>query len=277
MNEDLRIAEQAKTERLIPVFTIQGTTFHVDIDQQVLRQTNNLANEISFINDMLDKGAYYEFLYDPIIKNVPRVPYNDETFNEVRVPPLVQLDPEGMSAKYGLPVSHLGGKTDFEVMVDQELFVRRLQGQLPRISLGDTEFIINVRRHEIHPASDVTNFINLKELELSPDGERYHFFLDLATLRAVILDPKMTALPSGVVLAEIPNELRLDPVGCAREYGIDEKVLLRRFPIIKNLTGKITPLSETWVMAQVQMNNKNMQQQRIDQLRSLRKSRGHKL
>jgi hypothetical protein len=46
------------------IFEIEGTGFEVDIDQQVLRQTNDQANEISFINDMQDQGAFYMLLYD---------------------------------------------------------------------------------------------------------------------------------------------------------------------------------------------------------------------
>src|ERR1700712_1489113 len=100
------------------IFTIKGTAFLVNIDQQVLRQTDNSANEIFFVREMTDFGSHYRLFYDPAIRNVPHHSYEPATMKEIHVPPLIELDPEGMAAKYGFKTEDLKGKTDFQVMVD---------------------------------------------------------------------------------------------------------------------------------------------------------------
>jgi len=41
-----------------PMFSIGTAHFIVDIDKQVLREFQRPANEISFINDMLDRQSH---------------------------------------------------------------------------------------------------------------------------------------------------------------------------------------------------------------------------
>jgi hypothetical protein len=251
--------------RKAPTFTISGTIFEVDIEQQVLRQKHNPHNEISFISDMLNKGDHYRLFYDPKLKNKPRDTYDPKTLLEVQVPKLITLDPEGMSVKYGVPIAKLEGKTDFQIMVDYDLYERRKQDILPTINIAGEDFIIDLRRRELRAANDYQNWIDLKQIELSPDGEYYHFFFHEPTHQFVELQPKLVELPAGVVMVEIPNEIKLDPVGAARIYGIDEMELLRRFPIEKNLSGKLTPLADTWVQQRVEQNNRLLLEQKQNQ------------
>lgn len=44
--------------RNLVIFEIEDTSFEVDIDKQVLRQTNDQTNEISFIRDMQDQLTF---------------------------------------------------------------------------------------------------------------------------------------------------------------------------------------------------------------------------
>ncbi|SDF15698.1 hypothetical protein SAMN05216464_113148 [Mucilaginibacter pineti] len=246
------------------VFTIEGTDFAADIDRMALVQIGNSANEISFINDMKDLGTHYQLLYLPDKISAAQALFDKNKVVEIRVPPLVQLDPEGMAEKYGCPIADLAGKTDFEVMVDQELLGRRLAGELPQIEIcGDKYFVdlrLNQLRHE-----DFNPQINMKRLDLSSDGTTYQAFYQPLIKQVVEPDHNLTAIPEGLVMIEIPNELKLDPVGAARKYGLEEKDVLRMFPIQKELKAKQISVEDTGLPALVQRNRQNQQQEEKQQ------------
>jgi len=263
-----------KKQRQLPLFTIADTTFQVDINMLELRQTDNPANIISFL-EMEDMGNHYRLLYDDILKGYS--PDTDPYRKVAEVPPLIELDPVGMAEKYGYTIDKLKGKTDFEVMVDPKLLALRQQGILPKITICGEEFFIDVRLHELRHAENFSPQISLKRLDLSDDGEHYFAFYHPLIKQVVDIGHRLTALPEGVVLIEFPNELKLDPVGAARLYGLDEKDILRRYSIQKNLEAKVTPLSETGLPALIQSNlqkqsqEKQQEQQQEKERRQLRK------
>lgn len=257
-----------KKFRTAPVFTIEETSFVVDVDQQVLRQTNNLANEISFISDMQDRGTHYHLLYDLEAWRAAAHPFDQRRIRVIEVPQLTALDPLGMSEKYGIAQNLLQGKADFEVMVDQSLLELRRRGVLPRIDLAGTDFIIDVHRHELR--HDGYPVISLKSFEISGDGWQYEAFYHPGLKQVVEIDPKLTEFPGGVIKLEIPNEIGLDPVATAGEYGIDERELLRRYPIRKDLKAKIVPLSETSIPALIWQNQEHLRQEHQEVSRQIK-------
>ena len=247
-----------KKLRLLPTFTIKDTCFLVDIEKQVLRQTNDLSNEISFIKDMQDKGNHYLLNYDFVEKRCPGVILDPLTIIDVQVPPLVELDPEGMAAKYGITVEQLKGKTDFEVIVDQELLALRHKGVLPQINIAGEQFIVDLRLQELRHASNFHPVISLKSFDLTNDGWKYEAFYHPMMKQLVGIDPKLTEFPDGVIKIQLPNEIGLDPVGTARQYGMGERELLRRHPIQKELKAAVIPLSETNIPALIQRNREQL-------------------
>jgi hypothetical protein len=243
------------------IFTIEGTAFVVDIERQVLRQSDNASNEISFINSMLDQGDQYRLFYDPARKNIPQSEFDPAIMKEVTVPPLVGLDPEGMAAKYGFKPEELKGKTDFEVIVDQQLLEQRRQGALPRINIAGEEFFVDLRLQELRHAKTFHPVLSLNSFELTDDGWHYEAYYHPVIRQLVPLDPKLLELPEHVVKIKIPNEIGLDPVGAARAYGIDEMVLLRRYPPQKDLKAEVIPLSETHIPALIRQNREQLQKE----------------
>lgn len=141
-----------KKLRPLPTFTIEGTTFLVDIHKQVLRQANDPDNEISFINNMQDNGTFYGLLYDLDEKRAAEDLFDQNRVKGIDVPTLIELDPQGMSAKYGIPETELKGKTDFEVIVDQDWLAERKKGVLPRVNIAGEEFIIDLPLQELRHA-----------------------------------------------------------------------------------------------------------------------------
>ena len=241
------------------IFTIEGTAFEVDIDKQVLRQSDNPANEISFIRDMIDQVGNYRLFYDPSRKNIPHFGYDPATMKEIIIPKLIELDPEGMGRKYGLRAEDLKGKTDFEVIVDQELLRFRQKGALPKINIAGEEFVVDLRLQELRHAKSFHPVLSLNSFELTNDGWHYEGYYHPVIRQLVPLDHKLLELPDSVIKIKIPNEIGLDPVGAARIFNMYERELLRRHPIQKDLKAEIIPLSETHIPSLIRQNREQLQ------------------
>jgi hypothetical protein len=252
------------------IFTIQDLTFLLDIDRQVLRQTDNPANEISFVRDMTDHGSHYSLFFDREGKNIPGDAAGVAGRVEIIVPKLIELDPEGMAAKYGWQVGDLAGKTDFEVIVDQQALQQRREGALPLIRIMGEEFYVDLRLHELRHAGTFHPVLSLESFELTVDGWQYEAYYHPVIRQLVPLDPQLTELPESVVKIRIPNEIGLDPVGAARLYNIDERTLLRLHPIKRDLRAEVIPLSETGIPALIARNRQELMRQHRENMKKLR-------
>jgi hypothetical protein len=262
--------------RPLPIYTLHDTDFIVDIERQVLREAQRPNNEISFTSNMQDKGDHYLLHYDFVEKTCNPAVLDPLTFITVKVPPLLKLDPEGMSEKYGIPVSQLDGKTDFGVIVDQELLAQRLKGALPRINIAGEEFIIDLRLRELRHAKNFHPVLSLRSFGVTGDGKYFQAFYQPLMRQTVEIDPKLTEFPDGVVRIRFPNELGLDPVAVARQYDLDEKEILRRHPLQKELKAEVIPLSETHIPALIQRNREQLRREHEEIARRIRpKHRPH--
>ncbi|PWK72928.1 hypothetical protein LX99_04258 [Mucilaginibacter oryzae] len=239
------------------IIRFEQISFEIDVDKQVLRQTNKPEHEISFITDMADMGDHYLLSWDTEKLTVSHDPDKAEP---IVIDQLVRLDPEGMCAKYGIPVEKLQNMRDFEVIVDQEALRQRREGILPEIDLAGERFIVDLQLHELRHAKYFFPVISLKSFELTNDGWNYEAYYHPVIKQVVELDPKLLEFPEGVVKLKIPNELGLDPVATARMYGMDEREVLRRYPIQKGLKAEVIPLSETHIPALIQRNKEALRQ-----------------
>ncbi|MFD0765407.1 hypothetical protein ACFQZI_11135 [Mucilaginibacter lutimaris] len=240
------------------VFQMDNISFYVDLDRQTLRQTDNPDNEISFIHQMQDMGDHYMLAWDAKTKNAAA---NSEDGEPLIIPQLSLLDPEGMSEKYRMSVSEMAGKSDFEIIVDQEALAARQNGILPQIDIAGEKFIFDLRLQELRHVEYFFPVISLKSLDLTDDGWHYEAFYEPIMKQVVQLDPKLTEFPDGIIKIKMPNEIGLDPVGTARIYGMSERELLRRHPIQKELKAEVIPLSETQVPRLIRQNREQLQRE----------------
>lgn len=252
------------------IFEIEGTSFEVDIAKQVLRQTDDPANEISFIRDMQDHGTFYRILYDLDEKRAAEDLFDQRRVKVIDVPQLAALDPEGMAAKYGLTPEQLKDKSDFELLVDQEALKQRQQGVLPLIDIAGENFVVDLKLQELRHAQYFFPVISLRSFELTNDGWHYEAYYHPVIKQVVELDPRLLEFPDGVIRIKIPNELGLDPVATAREYGIDEREVLHRHPIQKDLKAELIPLSETNVPVLIQRNREALRQEHAEIARRIK-------
>ena len=243
------------------VIEIHGTAFAVDLERQVLRRITGPDTVISFIKNMVDHGDRYTFLYDTIAQKAVDEPYDECNVRLVSIPPMAELDPEGMAAKYNMTLSDLNGKTDFEIICDQPALEKRREGILPVIEIAGEEFVIDLRLQELRHAEYFFPVLSLKSFELTNDGWNYEAFYEPVMKQVVNLDPELTEFPNGIVRIKIPNEIGLDPVATAQSYGMDERALLRRYPIQKNLKAVIIPLSETEVPRLIRQNREQLRRE----------------
>lgn len=111
-------------KRQLPVVDIEGTSFMVDVIRDELWQQDNPSNTIPFT--VFDQeGDGYTFLYDTLIKNVPRnrsrLKQMEPHFKWVTLPALMELDPEGIAIKYNIPMDILcPGATGISLLDDLE-------------------------------------------------------------------------------------------------------------------------------------------------------------
>jgi len=239
----------SEQERALPEYTIEGTVFLVDIMKEEFRQKDNHENVISFGMLVRENGSY-RLIYDAEVKNIPGPDrYNSPALKTIDVPQLAQLDPEGMAEKCNKPIEQVRGKTDFEVIVDQELLAKRMSGQLPTIELMGHTFYVDVFMGAIRPKDDFSTMgIAFSDMEAVPFivPEYYRFYYDPAkhSLGKVDVDT-VTDLPKNIVVMEIPLENKLDPFRFAQIYGFDVETTLMRHPIRADMKGRVVPWEET--------------------------------
>lgn len=252
------------------IYTIEGTSFEIDLDRQLLRQTNDPDNEISFINSMQDHGSHYRLLYDPESCRPAEDLFDGTRIKVIDIPPLSRLDPDGMAGKYGVSAEAMTGKTDFEIIVDQETLANRQNGILPQIDIAGEKFIVDLRLQELRHAEYFFPVLSLKSFDLTDDGWHYTAFYEPVMKQVVQIDPKLLEFPDGIIRIKIPNEIGLDPVATAKAYGMDERDLLRRYPIQRELKAEVIPLAETELPRLIRQNREQLQRDHQENMQKAR-------
>ncbi|MCQ6958775.1 hypothetical protein [Mucilaginibacter aquariorum] len=142
----------------------------------------------------------------------------------------------------------------------EELLKIRQSGKLPHIDLAGTDFTVDWRLRQMRETELPWKNISFDDFEMDDYGDSYLCFFNTQTHELYMPPDDLMELPENVVVLEIPNELKLDPVAVAREYGSDLPELLREYPITENLEAKVIPLTETGLPAIIE-NNIRLQQQ----------------
>jgi hypothetical protein len=140
-----------------------------------------------------------------------------------------------------------------------ELLKIRLSGKLPHIDIAGTDFTVDWRLRQMRDTEQPWKNISFDDFEMDDYGDKYLCLFNTQTHELYMPPADVKELPDDVVVLEIPNELDLDPVAVAREYGSDLSELLREHPITENLAAKVIPLLETGLPAMIE-NNIRLQQ-----------------
>ncbi|QRY55576.1 hypothetical protein [Sphingobacterium siyangense] len=221
-------------ERELPVITIEETDFMVDVHNITLKEQGNEDNTISIFH-MRELKRGYEFIYDKLTKSMSLWTAVDENRVVVAIPEMVDLDPIGMSLKYGVPVEELQTKNDFELMVDQEALRRRLDGELPIIEIEGHSFIVDLANNRLAPSRDTgAPGISFAAIEACYDDEKEAYIITFNTKEGAYQPvdfEKINVLPEDIVAVSIPFELQLDPIGFNQKYGSEEFQFLKEYNV----------------------------------------------
>lgn len=224
------------TDKLIIV--MDSRPFLVDTFLDEFRQYNHLNNTIAF-QALKQEGAFYTL---------------ELNCNQLRIPQEVVQQPETLSgwAQFGINVK--SQEDHWGIFLGNEKLARRLSGELPHIDIAGTDFTVDWRLKELRESAKPWNKLDLRDMQLNREGEAYVCFYDTDTHEEFVPDKRLLATSENVVLLEIPNEVVLDPVAVAREYGVGETELLTRHPLAAGLSATVKPLSESGLAAFIQAN-----------------------
>lgn len=224
--------EAANLEKEKPTVIIEGTEFLFDIDKIILTEKGNPDNRIYF-SSMRNYGTHYEFdyskvtkkfhvLHSPYVGDRPIVAGRSETVPKgdplvtVKIPCIGEIDPEGMCRKYRCTLKDIKEKTDFEIMVDQDVFVKRLDGVPVTIDLAGKKFEIDVANNVLRPQDGVGETVHLNAMHdyFSIDRECYQLLYN--TVTSTVNDPFRDSIldkNTDFVILEVPRLSELDPIG----------------------------------------------------------------
>jgi hypothetical protein len=232
--------------RQLPEFKIDGTVFLVDVGHAELREKEHPLNILSFF-DMDHDGHAYFLKYDCIRKTIAS-PFQADNDNLVTIelPLMVNLDPEGMASKYSIPISELP-EFDEDLVCRVDLIEKRLKGILPAIDICGDTFTVDWRLRELRKATEPYDTIPLNHLEMSPNGHKYVCLYNTEQKRIATLTEAENDTTDKIVALSIPNELYLDAVAVARQYGMDDLNFIHHYPIQEKLSATVLTISEAGV------------------------------
>tara|TARA_R110002096_G_scaffold86792_2_gene199557 strand:+ start:42866 stop:44167 length:1302 start_codon:yes stop_codon:yes gene_type:complete len=225
-------------ERELPEIKIEGTTFKFDIDCIVLIDKDNPSNEITF-EHMRDEGTHYAFEYSAIHKNYHS--RNAQSFPEllrnlqsdtpgvanppitVEIPRIGKIDPEGMCRKYGCSLQDINQKSDFEIMVNQDIYSRRLNREPVTIDLAGKIYEVDTKNNSLRPQDGTGNDIFLNDFYhdyYNDDAQVYLLFYDIRENKVVdVMRDGSREKTENRIILEVPHLYTLDPIGANREFG----------------------------------------------------------
>lgn len=138
----------------------------------------------------------------------------------------------------------------------EKLLRERQKGTLPEIEFPGQVFIVNWRERVLVPKGR----LDLKPLKLSEKGKGFyadnnHFIYDTEKKSWVEYDD--FDLSPNMVIIRMPGGLTLDPVGVAREYGVDERAFVANNPIVPKLVAEVFRPSKREIQRILTKNNRH--------------------
>lgn len=246
--------------RTLPTFEIEGTHFIVDVDFQMLRHPFSEEKVIPF-GEMEDKGSNYLLQLDSKEQVAADRFTNSRNILSIEIPPMVQLDPEGIAWMYNLEKDALPER-DEQLKCDPGLLRMRHKGKRPTINICGHTYFADWHRGMLWPKDKITS-LGLETGRMEHDDSRTLLlcFYDPKTQQAVEIDEHIRELPEGIVPLEIPDWPVLDPYRYGERMDVmDMDGWLNLHPVRYNLRARQRPWNKTFVPRLVR---ENLQKSRI--------------
>lgn len=216
--------------------------FQFDREQNYLFEVNNPENTIS-IDALKDEGNHYTCLFSKETSNIHDGMVKAGEEKEDIIPVVIPKEVlEGITENYRAYNTE-SDKSGWNMFIADEGTMKRLRGHLPEIEIDGEDYFVDWRLKELRHTENPHLRIGIHSLEPVDDGTVYRGLYNTDTRRmAEPLSGKEKL--SHLVFLDIPYELKLDPVGVARQYGMKDTELLPRFPIEQDLKATITGLTK---------------------------------
>lgn len=224
-------------EKELPIYITQGVAFILDVDKNKLWDKSNPENTYA-LNDMRDLGDT-GYSFDHFDKSTGKT-------LEIIIPPFVSLDPERMAKKYNRSYEETILSTDFQLMVDQELLKKRLEGgQIPTVVIAEHTFYADARIDLLRPMDDFSTmgmrFDDLDDYYIL-ESNSYIFPYDPKTHELAECDwENVLEYPKDLLLIELPDVKVLDPVGWNRRHGYAETDDLKAIGLKLEFKAEVVP------------------------------------
>ncbi len=257
-NDPVKLAPP--TAEILPVFKIHGAEFWIDVERMELRDKMYSTNTISVLKDMSENGNGYQFHFKKGERRAVKiVRTGDKDVKLVKIPELVVLDPEGMARKYGLKMDEMAGKTDFDLIVDQQALQQRRAGMLVTVDIAGQIFFVDHRLRELRPKDDFSAAgIRFDDIEVyrADQSGTYIFPYDAVKHELRHVSNEILEIPKGLILVEIQSPEDMDRVGYNRYLGVDELSNLKETGVRMHYVARKVEWEEMGVDKLVQENIK---------------------
>jgi len=242
--------------RDLPVYIIAGRRFIVDILKGELRDEVKTDNKLP-IAEMTYSNEGYSFNFNTKTGTIARIGEFGDHVVKTEIPMLVVLDPVGMAEKHNVTIDSLKDKKDFELLIDQDLLIKRLSGLLPVVEIAGHDFIVDYRLNELRPKDDFNASIRIDELSYDYTVDRYIAFYQSSTHSIAEIDyGSIKSIPKDLFQIEVPRMSVLDPVAAAKAQGGDMLTMIMNAPLQEKRKIESIPAEKTF-LAQVVKQNRN--------------------
>jgi hypothetical protein len=257
-------------EKALDIIAFGSHPFLIDRNQRLFQQFNKLDNVIHF-DELKKMDGYYTSKFDNnkrilAIDSLMRSFVQDHIIDLI-IPEPVLNSTENLSAEFKDSLNQSSHKKSWGIhLIDRDIAMR-LSGKLPHINLAGTDFTVDWRLRQMRETELPWKNISFEYMETSEDGEELLCFYDTETHELFEPDRSLLEMPKNVVILQIPNEAKLDPVAVARELGIGLTDLLTEHPLKMELSAKVTPLSDSGLQQFIEQNRANLESQKQQEKR----------
>lgn len=140
------------------------------------------------------------------------------------------------------------------LFTDDPLVKQRLENKLPVIDLAGNRYVVDLEARALKATNNLAHNIDLDSLVLDKEGLNYLCFYHLHTRSTVIIGADITSLPPNTVYLRIPDERFLDPIGLARQYGMEDTALLSLYPIRSELKAEVIAIEDSGLPELIRIN-----------------------
>jgi hypothetical protein len=256
----------------LPILVIREVPFIIDPYKRQLIRFNDPEKIIS-LDELKFNNGFYFFDFDTITFK-PAIDLRGpeamaDRFTSVTIPATIIDAPAKLLKDIQDDMNRRSQALSWGFHLGDKNVALRLSGVLPHIDLAGTDFTVDWRLRQMRKTELPWKNISFDDFEMDDCGDKYLCFFNTQTHELYMPPEDLMELPEHIVVLEIPNELDLDPIAVAREYGSDLYELLIEHPIAENLTAKVSPLSETGLPAMIE-NNIRTQQNSINEKQNRR-------